>query len=274
MASPPQQNPDDAVKIIKDSCMAKWKELQKLHMELQKKRTIPVISNKDSASVDVQRAKVSLLVAQLELVSNASVVPLPSNPDILLYLLSNELSKSVCELEDTVSLIQTQLQETIAELKQEKFVHDEHVKIKEVLVEKLHALELQTAEQDVDEPTIVKETKQKYQNMRKYSMSLMENMLEFVQKQFPVPTAAETANWLKKKQGLRVNNVNNVQPFQSLQSILEDLMNQCMLTPHDPYIQLSPITHWQPYVQLLLRCGIAIRHPDDDSKIKLTPFHW
>ena len=93
-----------------------------------------------------------------------------------------------------------------------------------------------------------------------------------MKKYFPAPDEAETKRWLKK-QGIRTDGDSEVVPFEPLQSILEDLMNKSVDTPHDPYIQLDPKLHWQPYVQLLLRCGIAMRHPEEESKIKLTPFH-
>lgn len=52
----------------------------------------------------------------------------------------------------------------------------------------------------------------------------------------------------------------------------QNLMNNCIHSPHDPYLTLTP-QHWPPYVELLLRCGIALRHPDNANKIRMTPFH-
>ena len=42
--------------------------------------------------------------------------------------------------------------------------------------------------------------------------------------------------------------------------------------PHDPYIQLKPY-HWLPYIELLLRCGIAQRHPTECNLIRLVAFN-
>ena len=55
-------------------------------------------------------------------------------------------------------------------------------------------------------------------------------------------------------------------------SVFQDLMNSSYEKPHDPYIQLQT-NHWPPYVELLLRCGIAQRHKEDCNLLRLVPFH-
>lgn len=58
----------------------------------------------------------------------------------------------------------------------------------------------------------------------------------------------------------------------SLKDIISELMNKCFDEPNQPYIILDK-RYWPPYVELLLRCQIAVRHPDDPRRIKLIPFH-
>ncbi|TNN71234.1 Centromere protein K [Liparis tanakae] len=57
----------------------------------------------------------------------------------------------------------------------------------------------------------------------------------------------------------------------SLNEILELLMNKVLTTPHDPYVTLDG-TFWPPYVEMLLRYGIAVRHQENNFKIRLEPF--
>ena len=53
----------------------------------------------------------------------------------------------------------------------------------------------------------------------------------------------------------------------------QDLMNISYVRPHDPYIRIKE-SHWPPYIELLLRCGIAKRHPQDCNLIRLVAFNW
>ncbi len=53
---------------------------------------------------------------------------------------------------------------------------------------------------------------------------------------------------------------------------LQELMTRQIEQPHDPYIMLTS-DHWPAYTELMLRCGVAQRHPSDDKRIKVTPFH-
>lgn len=52
----------------------------------------------------------------------------------------------------------------------------------------------------------------------------------------------------------------------------QDLMNMSYSRPHDPYLRLTDV-HWPPYIELLLRCGIAQRHPQDCNLIRLVAFN-
>lgn len=49
------------------------------------------------------------------------------------------------------------------------------------------------------------------------------------------------------------------------------LMNQVLNTPHDPYVTIDN-TFWPPYIEMLLRYGIAVRHQDNNFKIRLETF--
>lgn len=49
------------------------------------------------------------------------------------------------------------------------------------------------------------------------------------------------------------------------------LMNKVLNTPHDPYVTVDS-TFWPPYVEMLLRYGIAVRHQESNFKIRLETF--
>ncbi|KAI8647850.1 hypothetical protein BD408DRAFT_2545 [Parasitella parasitica] len=55
-------------------------------------------------------------------------------------------------------------------------------------------------------------------------------------------------------------------------TLLEDLLNQSVDSPDDPYIKLVPGTYWPPYVQTLVKGGIVKYHPTDSSLIRVHDF--
>lgn len=52
---------------------------------------------------------------------------------------------------------------------------------------------------------------------------------------------------------------------------LQQLMNKVLGAPHDPYVTIDN-TFWPPYVEMLLRYGIAVRHQENNFKIRLETF--
>ncbi|CEP16379.1 hypothetical protein [Parasitella parasitica] len=55
-------------------------------------------------------------------------------------------------------------------------------------------------------------------------------------------------------------------------TLLEDLLNQSVDSPDDPYIKLVPGTYWPPYVQTLVKGGIVKYHPTDSTLIRVHDF--
>ena len=50
-------------------------------------------------------------------------------------------------------------------------------------------------------------------------------------------------------------------------------MNRLVTAPEMPYIRLDSTKHWGPYVELLIRSGIAEKHPKDGRLLKLVNFN-
>ncbi|KAG1115002.1 hypothetical protein G6F42_014052 [Rhizopus arrhizus] len=57
-----------------------------------------------------------------------------------------------------------------------------------------------------------------------------------------------------------------------LKQLLEDLMNQAVGYPDNPYIKLVPGTYWSPYIQTLVKGGVVKYHPTDSSFIRVNDF--
>ena len=58
----------------------------------------------------------------------------------------------------------------------------------------------------------------------------------------------------------------------NLKGMLEELLNAAVSTAADPYLPVLP-SYLPAYVELLLRAGIAVKHPRDPTRWKLVDFH-
>uniref|UniRef100_A0A3B4F420 Centromere protein K n=1 Tax=Pundamilia nyererei TaxID=303518 RepID=A0A3B4F420_9CICH len=107
---------------------------------------------------------------------------------------------------------------------------------------------------------ILQDIKEKIQKMKVYQERLMESLAYILEKHVPLPQEDSSTNKKKK-----------VLVFISLFINLQILMNKALNTPHDPYVAIDD-TFWPPYVEMLLRYGIAVRHHENNFKIRLETF--
>ncbi|XP_064607366.1 centromere protein K-like isoform X2 [Liolophura sinensis] len=115
--------------------------------------------------------------------------------------------------------------------------------------------------------------KKKETLIKKHHKNLMNTMADFLNEYFPPPKPSDvnkTGKHRTRRQSMRATDP--ATELHALKSIIESLMNKCLETPHDAYLTVDD-KFWQPYVTLLIRCNIAMFHPEDDKRIKLVPFH-
>ncbi|CAL8332330.1 unnamed protein product [Merluccius merluccius] len=140
-------------------------------------------------------------------------------------------------------------------------------KRKEVLIAATNHVErLKIERETLSEHSVLLDTKKKIEKMKHYQDDLMETLEDILENHFPLPTSEANAS-KKKKNALPDLNANLI----SLNEILELLMNKTLETPHDPYVTIDE-KFWQPYVEMLLRYSIAVRHPENNVKIRLETF--
>uniref|UniRef100_A0A672GQ17 Centromere protein K n=1 Tax=Salarias fasciatus TaxID=181472 RepID=A0A672GQ17_SALFA len=104
------------------------------------------------------------------------------------------------------------------------------------------------------------------QKMKSYQERLMSCLGDILEKHVPPLNKELSAN--AKKKNIQDEITENLI---SLNEMLEMLMNKVLSTPHDPYLTIDE-TFWPPYVELLLRHGIAVRHQENNFKIRLETF--
>uniref|UniRef100_A0A8C0AXE5 Centromere protein K n=1 Tax=Buteo japonicus TaxID=224669 RepID=A0A8C0AXE5_9AVES len=101
--------------------------------------------------------------------------------------------------------------------------------------------------------------------VKSYKEGLLNALGEFLGEHFPIP---EKGGITKKKI--------KVYLFCSFLNLIllvfQILIQKLMSTPHDPYVTIND-SFWPPYIELLLRYGIALRHPEDPNRMRLEAFH-
>ncbi|XP_022373796.1 centromere protein K isoform X2 [Enhydra lutris kenyoni] len=113
---------------------------------------------------------------------------------------------------------------------------------------------------------IFSELKTKMHDIKEYKEKLLVTLGEFLEDHFPLPD--RNVKKKKKKKNIQESTVQLI----TLHEMLEILLNRLFDVPHDPYVKISD-SFWPPYIELLLRNGIALRHPEDPTRIRLEAFH-
>ncbi|XP_029545226.1 centromere protein K isoform X1 [Salmo trutta] len=190
---------------------------------------------------------------------------LSTNPEVLLVVGAEELQKLNSQLELVLSCSQAKRDTLRETLKSEQKWLEEKKEVLRAGTE--HVVKQRLENERLSEHSVLQDTKKKIQKMKDYQNRLMETLADVLAEHFPLPTQETNADKKKKNIPQELN-----ENLISLNEFLELLMNKTLETPHDPYVSIDE-TFWPPYTEMLLRHGIAQRHPEDCFKIRLETFY-
>ncbi|KAF1405891.1 Centromere protein K, partial [Spheniscus humboldti] len=173
------------------------------------------------------------------------------------------LQKVKNDLEMVLSTVQSKNKQLEEDLKREQQWHEEQ----EQILDTLNGIEEETKTQveQLSKKRAFHELQNKMLKLKIYKEELLNALGEFLEEHFPLPEKGGSA---KKKNYSEEPAVELI----TLHEILEILINKSMTTPHEPYVTIND-SFWPPYIELLLRYGIALRHPEDPNRIRLEAFH-
>ncbi|XP_029432102.1 centromere protein K isoform X2 [Rhinatrema bivittatum] len=253
----------DAVEELIDQCDEKWRHMEKLQNKLTLLGTETVAES--DAQLTLLMMQVKALTAECNQWQKRTPELLPDKQEVLLAVGKEELQKVDHELEMVRTCVQSKNKKLKDDLQREQKWLEEQQQLVEALTARQEELRNQVVE--ISEKRLIQELNKKIVKIRRYEEELLRALGEFLEEHFPLPE--EQGNINKKKKGLPTD-----PPTQliTLHEILETLINKLTSTPHQPYLTLDE-THWPPYIEMLLRYGIALRHPEDPSKIRLEAFH-
>ncbi|XP_072239863.1 centromere protein K [Leuresthes tenuis] len=242
-----------------EMCEEQFTYLEKIQNEI-------ILSEPYFCENQQEQAVNRLMATEAELKQWLAVEPklLAANPQILLQAGKEEMLKLCSELEMVVSCCEAKrdkLRET-KELEQ-KWLEEK----KQVLIAaKDDAERLKMEKETLSELNVLQDTKAKIQKMKDYQEKLMESLGNVLEKHVPLPQNETSTSKKKKTTAHEIS-----EDLISLSEILEVLMNKALNTPHDPYVTIDN-TFWPPYAEMLLRYGIAVRHQENNFKIRLETF--
>ncbi|KAM7077413.1 centromere protein K isoform 6-T6 [Ciconia maguari] len=222
---------------------------------------------KSDAKLSLLMMRVKALTAEYNQWQKRSPEILSTNPDVLLALGKEELQKVKNDLEMVLSTVQSKNKQLEEDLKREQQWHKEQ----EQILDALNGIEGETKTQveQLSKKSLntraFHELHNKMLKLKIYKEDLLNALGAFLEEHFPLPEKGGSA---KKENSSEKPAVELI----TLHEILEILINKLMSTPHEPYVTIND-SFWPPYIELLLRYGIALRHPEDPNRIRLEAFH-
>uniref|UniRef100_A0A8D2AX52 Centromere protein K n=1 Tax=Sciurus vulgaris TaxID=55149 RepID=A0A8D2AX52_SCIVU len=141
---------------------------------------------------------------------------------------------------------------------------EEFQKLRRDLENVLSTIQSKNEKLKEDLERIFNELKTKMLNIKAFKEKLLITLGEFLEDHFPLPDG----NVRKRKKNIQ----DSTKQLITLHEILEILINRLFDVPHDPYVKIRD-SFWPPYIELLLRNGIALRHPEDPTQLRLEAFH-
>ncbi|KAJ8001853.1 hypothetical protein DPEC_G00173720 [Dallia pectoralis] len=240
-------------------------EDQFAQLEMLQNKIIFEEPDSDDNPQELSVNRLTAVAAELKLWQNIQPELLSQNPEVLLAVGAEELQKLNSQLELVLSCSQTKRDKLRESLKREQKWLEEKREVLRAATE--HVVNQRLETERLSEHRVFLDTKKKIQKMKDYQDRLMETLSDILEEHFPLPTNETSFNRKKKNipQELNAN-------LLSLNEILELLMNKTLETPHDPYVSTDE-TFWPPYTEMLLRYGLALRHPEDCFKIRLEAFY-
>ncbi|KFW69431.1 Centromere protein K, partial [Pygoscelis adeliae] len=254
--------PVDAKEELLDECESIWKQMEECQSKLMHLGTETLL--KSDAKLSLLMTRLKALTAEYNQWQKRSPELISTNQDVLLALGKEELQKVKNDLEMVLSTVQLKNKQLEEELKREQQWHEEQ----EQILDTLNGIEEETKTQveQLSEQRVFHELQSKMLKLKIYKEELLDALGEFLEEHFPLPEKGGSAKKKVRFSYCFVHFINLIL------LVFQILINKSMTTPHEPYVTISD-SFWPPYIELLLRYGIALRHPEDPNRIRLEAFH-
>ncbi|OPJ90545.1 centromere protein K [Patagioenas fasciata monilis] len=233
----------DAKEELLGECESIWKLLEECQNQLLLLGTETLL--KSNAKLSLLMTRVRALSVECHQWQNRCPELSSNNPDVLVKLGKHELQKAENDLEMMLSTVESKNRRLEQDLKRQQRWLEEQEKIVDALTQIEQEIKAQVEEisQKSWKKALLRELQKKMLQLKTRKKDLLNTLSKFLEEHFPLPIAANKI-----------------------------LVSKLMDTPHEPYVKIND-SFWVPYIELLLRCGVALRHPEDPNRIRLEAFH-
>ncbi|NXH65032.1 CENPK protein, partial [Rhabdornis inornatus] len=253
--------PVDAKEELLDECESLWKQMEEYQSKLMSLGTETLPPSDTKLSLLMLQWKALTVECRHWQTKNPEIIS--TSPDVLLELGKEELQKAKSDLEMVLSAVRLKNRKLEEDLKREQQWYEEQKQ----MLDTLNEIE-EEANTQVEQPSTKREfsdLENEILNLRIFRKELLSALGEFLDEHFPHPGKGENTKHKKSSAEPAVDLI-------TLQEILESVMNKLITTPCEPYVTIDE-SFWPPYIELLLRYGIVVRHPQDPKRIRLQAFH-
>uniref|UniRef100_A0A8C5M0F9 E3 ubiquitin-protein ligase TRIM23 n=1 Tax=Leptobrachium leishanense TaxID=445787 RepID=A0A8C5M0F9_9ANUR len=256
------ENLENAKEDLVQDCEYVWEKMQECQSRLQLRGSETLPESESDIQLHILMMQVKALSAEYEQWQKRTPEIISRNQDVLLAVGKEELEKTDRELEMLLSTVQAKNIELKKELEREEQWLEEQESVVKTLTTRLEKMKTQT--NDLSDKSVSQDLASKVMKVRAYRKELLTSLGSFLEEHFPLPEKQS-----KKKRGVSAE---PAVEWLTVHEIFETLINKIMASPHNPYIVIDQ-RFWPPYIELLLRYGIALRHPEDNNKIRMEAFH-
>ncbi|WAR25451.1 CENPK-like protein [Mya arenaria] len=248
-------------------------KLHELHTRTEKKH-IPATEAGSEGNVqpdiDIIRARCKQLEAEIAVTKTPeSIMLLPNDPGVRFNELCADTEQRISQYKECVDFLSAQCSDMHQEYERECKQREEL----RLIIKAAEAKLTETDSHNLSHAEVCDRVQTKLKKLKDTDKEKKKQMVDFLDRKFPLPDQV-TFNRVKKKLGSeeRGGQLQTLADLLPLKSIIDMLMKACMSSPNNPYIVVDH-RFWPLYVEFLLVYGIAVLHPDDSQRIKLTPFH-
>ncbi|XP_063056416.1 centromere protein K [Engraulis encrasicolus] len=254
---------------VVDSCSSASKEeildeCEDVFARLQKFQSLVISADNEACDGDRNETPgyLNALAAELDELNKMEPKWITTNPEILAAVGVDELTTLNEGLDLLVMYHEVKRTSLRESLNREKGLLEERKLVLSAVTDQVETVRQE--KNRTTERSKLQEMKVKIEKMKGQQAALTSKLSDLLAEHFPAPTP----DLLKKQPGRKKTTPNNPVVLLPLSKVLELLTNKTLDTPHDPYVTTDE-SFWPPYVEMLLRYGIATRHSEDCSKIRL-----
>ncbi|KAG0057688.1 hypothetical protein BGZ83_005627 [Gryganskiella cystojenkinii] len=240
--------------ILRQRCVAKMERMNQLKEELAKKQSKKRPEPKGDPATAILQMEEARLRADIQSVqSNLDEQQPEVLPELTKIRVHRMVQDSIQDYALMTPLLKKELEDTKKELVAEKTLLKELKVITDAIQTRRSDLEKAVESGTSQESS---QGRQKMLEIKKQVQDLMRELTGFLSEHYP-PYQPDPDS----------------EDVFELKHILEDIMNNAVSKPADPYVVLVPGEYYPPHVERLINAGIAVRHPRDAQKLRLIDFH-